>query len=359
MSNRTDSARGGAASVRGTIGIWLILGAFLTALLWPATADAHGADGLSDTDYLVTITSAPDIPGVTVRMVETGARLELVNESTHPVEILGYSGEPYAEVRPHGVYLNRNSPAAYLNQDEDSAQPVPEFASPAAAPQWLKASDQSRIRWHDHRAGWMSEAPPPAALSDPQSRHRVLEWTIPLRVGTEHHVIAGTVDWLPPPQTPVWIAGALMLAALITVVALATATARWIVPALATVAGLGALADAVGRSIVAADLDAAWWLVLLAGQAWPALAGIAAIAAAGYTVARKPGADLAWGLAGVAMALMAGVTRFGSFTSALTPTPWPGDLTRTMVLATLGIGVGLAVAALIITRRQPQPTAAS
>lgn len=365
MRDRTNPPRGGASPVRFSPRVsprgghaWLVILAFLSTVLLPSTAAAHGADGLSDTDYLVTITSAPDLPGVTVRVVETGARLELVNESSHPVEILGYEGEPYAEVRPDGLYLNQNSPAAYLNDAEDTTSPVPQFASAASAPQWLKASDQSRIRWHDHRAGWMSQTPPPAALADPQSSHRVLEWTVPLRVGTDHYVIAGAVDWLPPPQTPVWLAGALMLAALITVVALTTAVkVRWIVPALAGVAGAGALADAVGRSVTAADLESSWWLVLVAGQAWPALAGVAALAAAGYTIAGKPGADLAWGLAGVAMALMAGLTRFGSFTSALTPTPWPGEVTRTMVLVTLGIGVGLAAAAFIFIRRQPHPAA--
>lgn len=328
----------------------------LTVLLslWPAPAAGHGTDGLEDSDYLVGITATPDLPGVTVRTVETGTRLELVNDSSYSVEILGYSGEPYAEVRPDGVFLNRMSPAPYLNETDGSQATAPAFTSAGATPQWLKASDEPWLRWHDHRAGWMSEAPPPQVRNDPQSRHRILEWTIPLRVGTTQHIVHGYVDWLPPPNTPTWTAGALLLAGGVAAVALTGIGRRWFAPALVAVAGAAALVDAVGRSYTAADYDDSWLMVLVTAEAWPAIAGLSGLGAAWYALTRKPGADLACGLAAAAMALMAGVSRFGGFTSALTPTPWAGDVSRVLILIALGVGAGLAVASFIGMRRSQE-----
>lgn len=327
----------------------------LLVILWPTSASAHGINGLAESDYLVEITSTPDLPGVTVRTIETGARIELINEAPYSVEVLGYSGEPYAEIRPDGVYLNRMSPAPYLNET-DGGGPPPSFASAAATPQWLKASDEPRLRWHDHRAGWMGRQPPPHVQDDPQLRHRVLDWTVPLRVGTNVHFVHGHVDWIPPPDTAVWTAGVLMLAACVTASALSTVGRRWVAPVLIALAGGAAVADAVGRATTAADYDVPWFLVLITAEAWPALAGLASLAAAGYALTRKPGADLAWGVAGAATALMAGVSRFGGFTSSITPTPWDGDVTRLLVLIALGVGAGLAAATLVSARR-PRDTA--
>ena len=327
---------------------WLPL--IILFALWPAPAAGHGTAGLEESDYLVAITDAPDLPGVTVRTVETGTRLELINESGFAVEVLGYAGEPYAEVRPEGVFLNRMSPAAYLNETGDTRSAPPAFASPAATPQWLKASDEPRLRWHDHRAGWMSVEPPPRVRDDPHTRHRVVEWTIPLRVGTTQHYVHGYVDWMPPPDTSVWTAGTLLLAGGVTVAAL-TRFGRRLVPALTAIAGAGAVVDAVGRASVAADYDDSWPMVLVTAQVWPTLAGLSGIVAAWYWWAGKPHADLACALAGITMALLAGAARFAGFVSAVTPTPWTGDMSRTLILLATGVGAGVSAAFAIGTRR--------
>src|SRR5262245_20968599 len=81
-----------------------------------APAAAHAADAPDATNYRTTITGlTPALPGVEVRAIEAGARLELTNTAQRTVEVLGYSNEPYLEVRPDGVYQNTNSPATYLN----------------------------------------------------------------------------------------------------------------------------------------------------------------------------------------------------------------------------------------------------
>jgi hypothetical protein len=331
-----------SAAVTGSLAV-------LAIFALPGTAVAHGAEGLQDSDYRVTITSEPQLPGVTVRVVEAGARLELVNEGAHHVEILGYSGEPYAELRPDGLFLNTSSPATYLNESSTGATKVPSAASAAAPPNWVKGSDIAAIRWHDHRAHWMGASLPPVVAADPAHDHRVLDWTIPLRAGTGEYAVSGTLDWVAPPSTASWLAAALLLAAALTTVAVKLSDRRGVKAGLAAAAGLAgaaAVTDAVGRCLVAADLQYSWIQLLVLHQLWPAVAGVAGLIAAGYALARRPGADLAVGLAGVFVALLAGLTRFTSLTRAVTATPWDGHWARLTTVVALGIGAGLAVCCL-------------
>ena len=64
-----------------------ILMTVAVALLWVATglsqpASAHSVAGISGTNFLTTIKGvSPAIPGLTVRPVEAGSRIELVNET--------------------------------------------------------------------------------------------------------------------------------------------------------------------------------------------------------------------------------------------------------------------------------------
>jgi hypothetical protein len=110
-----------------------------TILVPAGPAFAHAGDTTSVSDYRVTVTGLSNpMDGVTVRVVEGGARLELRNDSGRAVEILGYTGEPYLEVRPDGTYENTASPATYLNQTLTGETTVPPAADPTAAPTWRK-----------------------------------------------------------------------------------------------------------------------------------------------------------------------------------------------------------------------------
>ena len=334
---------------------WAVLAGVLLALLLPGTAAAHGEEGLADTDYRVTITKQPALSGVQLRVVEAGARIELRYTGDRSVEILGYSQEPYAELRPDGAFVNDNSPATYRNESTDTRTEVPDGASPALAPQWRKVSDEPAIRWHDHRAGWMNERPPPAVLADPGTDREVLQWTVPLRSGTEVYPVSGTVEWVAPPSTSAWWAAALLLSAGALALLLKVDDLR---PAAAGVGLLGAaaLVDALGRSVTSADLETGWFGVLVADQSWQALAGAAGLAAAGYALRRGAAADLAAGIAAAALALLSGVSHVSCLGSAITPTPWPGDVSRVFTVAALGIGSGVALGILVRMRR-PAPAA--
>src|SRR5689334_5840958 len=121
-----DPRQGGR--VRRLLTTLLVAGAVIA----PATpAFAHGGEGANVTSYrtLVTGISGP-MDGLTVRTVEGGARLELTNDTGRPIEVLGYAGEPYLEIRPDGVYQNAASPAAYVNRTLSGGTPVPASADP-------------------------------------------------------------------------------------------------------------------------------------------------------------------------------------------------------------------------------------
>ncbi|HEX6312993.1 MAG TPA: hypothetical protein VF152_15370, partial [Acidimicrobiia bacterium] len=162
-------------------------------------AAAHGDSGAGPTNYQTRVDSvSPPAAGIEVRAVDVGESLELVNTTDTDVVVLGYDDEPYLRVGPDGVYENRLSPAAYLNESPDSADaPVPAAVDPAAPPRWHRISGGDTVRWHDHRAHWMAEQDHPAVRRDPGSRHVVQPFTIELRRDGDTISVAGQVVWVP------------------------------------------------------------------------------------------------------------------------------------------------------------------
>ncbi|WP_433301447.1 hypothetical protein ACQP2F_06115 [Actinoplanes sp. CA-030573] len=306
-----------------------VAGAFLA----PATpAFAHGGDAPDATAYRTTVTgiSAPE-KGLTVRTVEAGARLELSNTTGHSVEVLGYSGEPYLDVRPDGTWQNVNSPAAYVNQTLTGETPVPATADPTAPPAWRRVSTATTVRWHDQRTHWLSPGRPPAASADPTRAHRLRDWTVPLRVQARTFAVTGTLDWVPPPRTGLWwglaAAGGVLLTALLI---------KWpgSVRPVALLGGLFPLAYALSTA-----LDGTGPFVVLI------VVGLIALAAA-Y---RHPPFFLA--LAGACLLIFAGLAETAVFRGAVLPVSGPGWLARTCVACALSVGAALTVTGVLRLRR--------
>lgn len=349
----------GAAGLLGALA-----GVLLGALAAAGPALAHGADAPAGTDYRTAVVGlTPAVPGLRVRVIEAGARLELTNTTGRSIEVLGYAGEPYLEIRPDGVYENTHSPATYSNETLDGDTPVPADADPALPPDWRRTSTEPVARWHDQRTHWLDEDTPAPVRSDPRHPHRVRDWVVPLRDGTTPVELRGTLDWQPPPsQGRWWLAGALGTL-LVGALGLLPARSRAgpavgvALPALAAAAGLGGLTLAAGR---AADGTASGPAAILAGlfggQLWMTLTGLGALAAAGYALTRRPNADFALALGGTCLGIYAGAANGAYFANSVVPVPWPAPAARVLVAVVLALGLGVTLAAVLRLRAaRPDP----
>jgi len=295
----------------------------------PAFAHAGDTTGVGPYRTAVTAISAP-IDGLTVRVVEGGARLELSNNTGRPIEVLGYSGEPYLEIRPDGTYQNTSSPATYLNETVAGETPLPPGADPTAAPTWRLLSTGTTVRWHDQRTRWLEGGLPPQAAADPDSRHRLRDWVVPLRDQARTFEVQGTLDYEPPPRAWAWLLGAALLGLAVTVLA-----RRWpaSVRPVALIAGLTIIGYALARA-----LDGGGWSGVMI------LVGLLTCAAA-Y---RHPPFYLA--LAGFVLAAFAGFGNSDVFMGAVVPAAGPGWLARIAVMIAIGVGAGLALTGVLRLR---------
>ncbi|WP_234040022.1 hypothetical protein [Micromonospora coerulea] len=327
----------------------VVVTAALAALLTlAAPAAAHGADAPDGTDYRAEVTAlAPARPGLTVRVVEAGARLELINRTGRDVEVLGYSGEPYLRVGPSGGYENSRSPATYLNQTLAGDTNLSPDADPAATPVWHRITEGQSVRWHDQRARWLESSPPAQVSVDPGRPQRIRDWVVPLRTGGETVEVRGTLDWVPPPDAyPWWVAAALgflAVAAAGLAPAGTTAGVRALrgVGALLALGGLATAAFTIGRELDAgADGAGGVLLGLINGQVWMLLTGFGAIAAGGYALARREAADFALALAGACLAIFAGFANVAVLSRSVVPLIWPATAARVLVTIILATGAG-------------------
>jgi hypothetical protein len=312
------------------------------ALVAPATpAFAHAGDAPDATSYRITVTGVGVQPrGLTVRTVEAGARLELSNSTGRAIEVLGYSGEPYLEVRPDGTYQNVNSPATYLNATLTGDDPVPAGADPTAPPSWRRVSSSTTVRWHDQRTDWLSPGLPGAAAADPSRPHRLRDWAVPLRDQARTFEIRGTLDWLPPPAAWLWWAGAALLGCAVT--ALTTRWSRTIGP-VALITGATTLWYGVTKTLDGLPFS----LVLAVSALVPLTLGVLAL--------RRP-APFFTALAGALVAVFGGFAEAGVFRAAVVPAAGPAWLARAAVLIAIGAGLGLAAAGVQHLRAASTPT---
>lgn len=321
-----------------------------------APAAAHGGEAPDGTAYRTVVTGIEHpMPGLTVRGIEAGARLELINQTGRSVEILGYAGEPYLRVGPDGTYVNVHSPAAYRNETVAADTAVPAVADPAAPPQWRRVSTDARVRWHDARTHWTSADLPAPARTDPDRTHRLRDWSVPLRDGVRTFEVRGTLDWVPPPHTELWWLGALLVAAGCLLVRRAPA-------ALATIAAVCAtttIGYAIARESDAGVPAAAALPAALTGAHLTAmLAALGVLTAAALQLARRPAANFALALAGTALAVFAGFADAGVFTAAVLPAPGPAWWPRVAVLLAIGGGAGLAAVGMLRLRASSDPSPA-
>ena len=180
----------------------IVLLGVLATLAVAGPASAHVGGGVAGSDFDGKVRSVtPAMPGVTVRVLQFGDDLEIVNRSATEVQVPGYFDEPYLRIGPSGVWRNTRSPATYINLDRFGRVKLPADADAQAAPNWEQVSTEPAYVWHDHRTHWMTQGLlPPAVAADPTVPHTVFVWKIALRHGDSPVTVTGELTWSPPPN---------------------------------------------------------------------------------------------------------------------------------------------------------------
>ncbi|WP_409332577.1 hypothetical protein [Trujillonella humicola] len=322
------------------------------ALAGPAAAHVGGDVAGSDFDGRVTSVS-PELPGVTVRVLQFGDEIEVVNTTGTDVEIPGYSGEPYLRIGPDGVWRNSRSPATYLNLDRFGRADVPDTADVAAEPEWVQVSTQPRYVWHDHRTHWMSERSlPPQVAADPDRAHVVSRWVVPMTHGGTSVEVAGELTWEPPPSPWVVWPAHLAVAAAALAAGLLARDARPLGAAMA-LGGAAALAHALGTPEPPASV--ASHAGAIASALLPAAAAVL-VAVLGARAAWRGRGRMA-GLCAVVLGwllLVQGLPDVDVVWSANVLSAGPEAFARVTVALLLGLGVGLVAGGIAAVRRFPE-----
>jgi hypothetical protein len=312
-------------------------------------ASAHSVSGVSATNFQTNLTAVePGRPGLAVRVIEAGSRLEVENRTGADLVVFGYKDppDPYLRIGPDGVYQNRLSPATYINASREGKDP-PARAKNAESgdTDWEKVSSEPVARFHDHRIHWMAPTNPPQVSESPGERHVIFdEWVVPMQLGADPVSVRGELVWEPGPSALPWYA---LIAALVALVVVVGRSPRWAAGLAAVTAvlvavdmfhalGLGlANAGDLGERVVKSVTQAPLALLDWAAGAW-AIVWLLRRGTDGLPVAV---------LAGLLVAFLGGVSDVEALSRSEVPFGFGAGLARLTVAASLGLGFGLALSA--------------
>lgn len=333
----------------------LALGVLTAVLATAGPAWAHGG-GQSASNWVSPVTSVdPPMPGLDVRTVEHGDYVRLRNDSDRDVTVLGYDGESYLRVGPHGAFRNERSSATYLNRTRDSRSAVPESArNPKAVPVWTRVGDRPEYSWHDHRTHWMLPELPPGVRAHPDREQVIAAWELEMRHGGRAVTVHGRLAWVPPPPAWPWYAAAAALAAAaVLVVCRRNAAERLRVPVVGLVGVLLAadVLHAVTEGVPGSGGGADRVFQVIWELAPGAVAWALAVATAVGVLRRRRFAPYTLAFTGVLVAVLTGLGDLQLLRHSQLPVAGPGWLARLCVTVALGLGVGLAVAGWRMWRR--------
>jgi hypothetical protein len=335
-------------------------GAALALVLVGATpAAAHTITGVAPTNYRSEIVGVnPKWAGVSVRLLDLGNRVELVNNGRADVVVLGYQGEPYLRVGPGGVFENRRSPSVALNKVTATAATtsttVPHSNADALAPpEWRRTGDGNSVRWRDRRTRW--EGPAPAAVSAAPNQTQVVvpQWLIGLRRGAADASVSGRITYVPGPSPTPWLALAVVFLA---ATAAAGLLSRWGAAMSAALAVLIAVDVVHSFGIAAASHDPVLVQIgrVVLGGIVATLGWVVGAASMGPLQDEREGGVVGAAVAGFLLAAFSGVGDFTTLTKSQVPYAFSSSAARAAVAVTMGLGFGLALAALLVFRRHPE-----
>jgi hypothetical protein len=316
-------------------------------ILGASPVSAQVLSGPRPTDFRSRVVAVtPAVPGVEVRVVDLGARIELTNRTRSEVLVLGYEDEPYLRVGPRGVYENLHSAATYIDRStRGGVVPLGVDTSPTARPEWRKISDGDTARWHDHRAHWMGGSLPPLVVTAPGRFHHISVGFIVLRHGGATSTVHVALDWVPGPSAVPWIPLIVALLAVGFSVALVRGWSRVLAMLIVFLVAVcvaqavayemarpGSIGTKVGHFVGAGLV---FVVVSLAGV--PTVVGL---------WRRRVGALYGAFFVGVVVALAGGASDVSSLWRSQLPSAGPDWLTRAGVAVALGLGGGVALGSL-------------
>jgi hypothetical protein len=318
--------------------------AVVLAMPSPACADPAGP-----TDFESTVVDIdPPAGGVDVEIIGGDAFVLLTVSPGVSVYVIGYRGEPYLRFLTSGVVeVNDNAPSTYLNEDRYAAVEIPSSASPDAAPSWRRVASDGSYAWHDHRAHWMNESPPPGRGPG----DRILEGVVPLLVDGQEVDVAIASTWQAPPSPVPAVVG------IVTGIGIALAALRWTGRRTAPLGTMVLAAAALGVGATAVlsvpSETAPSWTLWLAPASSLVLAAPAALGTRAPVVLRR-WAPLLAVIAALELVVWS-VLRWDTLWRAILPTAAPYWLDR---LVTAGTLAGSALITIVALRAVVSPDAA-
>lgn len=307
-------ARTPGGACRGVVIAMIVAAA--TLVLTAAPAAAHTVSGSSPTNFSSEILSvSPSVPGLDLRLLDLGEKVELTNDTGGDIVVLGDDGKPHLRAGNGGT---------------------------------IKSGDTAR--WSDSRTRW--EGPnPPAVRAAPDKRHTVGQWTIAMRAGDRPVVATGRITWVPGPSAAPWLLAALGLFVLTAALGWRRSWGTALAAALAVLTAVDAVhsfasALAAGDSILV-TVAKVLGLGFLSTLAW--IGGV-------WAIGRLQGKE-ELGL------LVAGISAFVITMYALGDTSvlgrsqvayaFPAVAARAAVAVSVGVGLGLVAGIVVVFKRNP------
>jgi hypothetical protein len=339
------------AILRWSIRIGLTAALAVGALAAIATpASAHTISGPRPSNYRTRILSlTPNVPGISMKVDDLGAELEVSNHTATDLIVLGPETEPFLRVGPTGVYENLLSPATYRSRTRSGQTAVPPEAAnakPTDPPQWHKISSGQTARWHEHRAHWMGGQPPPPVMQHPDQFFHLDDWRITMLHGKTHIVVLGSLDWVPGPSGIGWWPLAIVLFAIGLLAGLWRRGLRvlaLLIGILVVIDAMHAISYELGRPGSGVHQTLQFF-----GQNFVSI--IVWVAAIAVIVGLVRGrVEALYGAVFVALmiALVGGATDLSSLWKSQLPSVGPAWLARVEVVIALALGLGVAAGALV------------
>ncbi|HEX9530327.1 MAG TPA: hypothetical protein VF954_04245 [Acidimicrobiales bacterium] len=296
---------------------------------------------------------SPGTPGLEVTLLDLGRRIRVSNRTGSTFVVVGYSGEPYLRIGPHGVDENLRSPATYQNRVTPAGTTpttLPAIADAHAEPAWRRVSGGTSAVWRDRRTRWEGPAPQ-EVRSSPGRAVPVSDWFIELDRGDGTAVVLqGRITFVPAPSAWPWLVLAATLAALAVAAGLARRWGALLSCGLAVLVATD-VARNVGGAAARGGSVGAQVARLLGTSMVPMVLWVVAALAMRPLERSKEAGLIGAGIAALGIGVYSGVSDIPNLFRSQEPVAFAPALARLAVAVSLGLGIGITAAVFLRERR--------